>query len=151
MKNLIIVVTGLFVLGCSSSLSLEEIKKMEYKCETEGKLNAFYVHLVFPENEKTKKVKINRIRDEKIVESFEVKHHESINRPFYAHDTYEFLVKGEEPFILTNMKTRLNPRCHHYGCKPICEIEYAKMNGKDFGPSDEGISLQKNGFKENWE
>jgi len=109
------------------------------------------MYLSFPNPEKIKNVKVNRIKDERIIESFEIKPNSPsiwIDRDFYTHDTYEFIIDGEKPFVLTDVKTRLNFHCPMlFGeCDIVCGIDKGKMNGEPYDRVD-GIFLQKEGYK----
>jgi len=149
-----LLLVGIFLAACATSE--KEIAQMKYKCEEQGIINSFGITLSFPNVEKIKKIKINRIKDGTVIETFEAYPEHSfvsIDKDFYTHDTYEFIIDGEKPFILNNVKTKLNFHCPMFlgECKVDCGIKEGKMNGKLFGPTDGGIRLQKEGYKEVWE
>lgn len=146
-----LVLLGGLLSGCSASQ--KEIEQMRYQCEEQGIINPFHIDLSFPNVEKIKKIKINRERDGRILESIEMPLRDPfiwVNKDFYTHDTYEFIIDGEKPFVLSNVKTKLQTHCTWQGCAYPCAIVEAKINGKPFVGNGSGVRLQKEGYKEVW-
>lgn len=148
MKLIIMLGLGLFFVGCAERE--KAIEKIRYECEEQGIMNAS-MYLSFPDLETKKHVKINRKKDGKVIDTFTLEIKEAMlytDKKIYTHDTYEFIIDGEKPFVLTDVKTKLNMHCPMlFGeCRISCGIDRGKMNGKEYDRID-GIFLQKEGYK----
>ena len=148
MAKLLLLIIFFYYSGCSASQN--EIDQMRYQCEEQGVINPFYLSLSFPNSKKIKNIKINRKKNGKIIESFAVQPNDNgiwIKNDFYIHDTYEFIIDGEKPFILTAVKTSLQTHCTWQGCKYPCEIDEAYLNGKQATIINNGIEIRKEGYE----
>lgn len=149
MAKLLLLIIFFYYSGCSASQN--EIDQMRYKCEQKGIINPFNIDLLFPNEEKIKKISITRIQAGKVLESIEIPLKDPyiwLHKDFYTHDTCTFIIDGEKPFVLSNVKTKLQTHCTWQGCDYPCAIISAKINGKPFVGNGNGIRLQKEGYKE---
>lgn len=140
---------GLFFVGCAESE--KEIEQMRYECEEDGVMNNFYIYLSFPNPKTIKNLRINRIRNGKNIETFDLKPSGAsifVEKNIYTHDSYQFIVDDGKPFLLTDVKTKFNIHCPMlFGkCRKSCGIDTGKMNGEAYDRID-GIFLQKEGYK----
>ena len=145
---IIVLSLGLFISGCTASE--EEVNQKQRMCEHEGIINPFRIDLSFPNVNNITKVQVNRIKKGVIVESFDASlngYTTWVKKDFYTHDTYEFIIDGEKPFVLSNVKTKLQTHCTWQGCNYPCEIIDATINRKRSRIVSGGIELQKEGYE----
>ncbi|MFH0708770.1 MAG: hypothetical protein V2A75_01050 [Pseudomonadota bacterium] len=139
--------------GCA--ITSEDVETMRDKCENQGIVNPLRIYLSFPFEDDIKRIKINHSKNGIIIDSFDVypkNNFISINKSFYTHDSYEFIIDGQKSYILNDVNTSLETHCTWQGCEYPCIIKDYKINGANpFSGGGGGIVLKKKGYKEVWE
>ncbi|TDR27026.1 hypothetical protein [Hydromonas duriensis] len=107
---------GVSTVGCTEGMSNEDLLSESKRCEARATIDSMDFILVGFKYKDINPVVVRRLRNAHVVEEFTVVPKEktldpirnwygaTINRTFYIGDTYQFVVKDEPAFVLTDMK-----------------------------------------------
>ena len=161
-KTIIILSVFVLIAGCWDARWTEKQKEeFAEKCsktDTVGGLTFFLTGFSYDE---IKNVMVKQIHngqtvdsfyvqpDKKIDDSLRTRYLAYINKPLYIKDTFLFIIQGQEPFILSDMKMIMRAQFTMFSEGYGCEMGDYKINGVRF--EDCNPDFMKKGFKFPWE
>lgn len=121
-------------------------KPSEEEIESECYQHIFRDVIVsFPES--TQSIAIKELNTSIKIETALAKNYDNsfVVRRLKGNTTYSITTDTNQSYLLSELKGHFNPRCHMFGCEPVCSIEEYKINGQD-----SSILLLREGLSKVW-
>ena len=166
MKTILIILISLFTLFIIywTNTHWTEKQKNEFSenCSNTETINDLSFSFTGFSYNEIENVKVNQIHGGKIIDSFYVQPNKntfdsirtrywaSSTKLFYIKDTYQFIIKGNPPFILSDMKMIMWSQFTMFSEGYGCVMGDYKINGVRFS-YDANPDFIKNGFKFPWD
>ncbi|MDD2369930.1 MAG: hypothetical protein PHQ90_11550 [Sulfuricurvum sp.] len=99
----------------------------------------------FPES--TQSITIKELNTSIKIETALAKNYDNsfVVRRLEGNTTYSITTDTNQSYLLSELIGHFNPRCHMFGCEPVCSIEEYKINGQN-----SNIILLREGLGKVW-